>query len=102
MKCLYCDCTESKVIDSRSADDRTIRRRREVGTNFKLIIFHFVKLWLWCKNKKRVNTNSPFSAFIFFSDVTLRLSLIHILYSGACACSNVPDTMMWSSSPHSP
>ena len=30
MKCLYCDCTESKVIDSRSAEDgRTIRRRRE-------------------------------------------------------------------------
>ena len=30
MKCLYCECTESKVIDSRSADDdRTIRRRRE-------------------------------------------------------------------------
>lgn len=30
MKCLYCDCTESKVIDSRSADDdKTIRRRRE-------------------------------------------------------------------------
>ncbi len=27
---MYCDCTESKVIDSRSADDdRTIRRRRE-------------------------------------------------------------------------
>ena len=30
MKCLYCDCMESKVVDSRSADDdRTIRRRRE-------------------------------------------------------------------------
>ena len=30
MKCLYCDCIESKVVDSRSADDdRTIRRRRE-------------------------------------------------------------------------
>ena len=30
MKCLYCECTESKVLDSRSADDgRTIRRRRE-------------------------------------------------------------------------
>ena len=30
MRCMYCDCTESKVIDSRSADDdRTIRRRRE-------------------------------------------------------------------------
>ena len=30
MKCLYCSCTESKVVDSRSSDDaRTIRRRRE-------------------------------------------------------------------------
>lgn len=30
MKCLYCSCTESKVIDSRSADeDKAIRRRRE-------------------------------------------------------------------------
>ena len=30
MKCLYCNCTDSKVVDSRSADDdRTIRRRRE-------------------------------------------------------------------------
>ncbi|MBO5045593.1 MAG: transcriptional repressor NrdR [Clostridia bacterium] len=30
MRCVYCNCTESKVIDSRSADDdRTIRRRRE-------------------------------------------------------------------------
>ena len=29
MKCLYCSCTESKVVDSRSSDDaRTIRRRR--------------------------------------------------------------------------
>ncbi len=30
MKCLYCGCEDSKVIDSRSADEgRTIRRRRE-------------------------------------------------------------------------
>ena len=30
MKCLYCSCTESKVLDSRAADDdRAIRRRRE-------------------------------------------------------------------------
>ncbi len=30
MKCMYCGCTESKVIDSRSTDDGlTIRRRRE-------------------------------------------------------------------------
>lgn len=30
MRCLFCNCTESKVIDSRAADDdTTIRRRRE-------------------------------------------------------------------------
>ena len=30
MKCLYCGCEDSKVIDSRSAEEgRTIRRRRE-------------------------------------------------------------------------
>ena len=30
MRCMYCNCVESKVIDSRSTDDdRTIRRRRE-------------------------------------------------------------------------
>ena len=30
MKCMYCGCTESKVVDSRSAEDGSIiRRRRE-------------------------------------------------------------------------
>ena len=30
MKCIFCGCTDSKVIDSRSTDEgRTIRRRRE-------------------------------------------------------------------------
>ena len=30
MKCLYCNCTESRVVDSRSADEeKAIRRRRE-------------------------------------------------------------------------
>lgn len=30
MKCMYCGCVESKVVDSRSAEDGTIiRRRRE-------------------------------------------------------------------------
>ncbi len=30
MRCMYCGCLDSKVIDSRSADEgRTIRRRRE-------------------------------------------------------------------------
>ena len=32
MKCLYCQCTESKVVDSRATDDRTIRRRRECSS----------------------------------------------------------------------
>ena len=29
MKCLYCDCTDSKVVDSRPTPDGSIRRRRE-------------------------------------------------------------------------
>ena len=30
MKCMYCGCEDSKVIDSRSTDDgKSIRRRRE-------------------------------------------------------------------------
>ncbi|MBO7377554.1 MAG: transcriptional regulator NrdR, partial [Clostridia bacterium] len=30
MKCMYCGCTDSKVIDSRAAEDGlSIRRRRE-------------------------------------------------------------------------
>ena len=30
MKCLYCGCVDSRVVDSRSTDDGTmIRRRRE-------------------------------------------------------------------------
>ena len=32
MKCLYCKHTESKVVDSRATDDRTIRRRRECSS----------------------------------------------------------------------
>lgn len=29
MKCIYCNCTESRVIDSRPTEDGAIRRRRE-------------------------------------------------------------------------
>lgn len=29
MKCIYCNCTESRVVDSRPTDDGAIRRRRE-------------------------------------------------------------------------
>ncbi len=33
MKCMYCGCLDSKVIDSRSGDDGTIIRRRRECTN---------------------------------------------------------------------
>ena len=29
MKCMYCGCTESRVVDSRPTEDGAIRRRRE-------------------------------------------------------------------------
>ena len=29
MKCIYCGCTDSRVVDSRPTDDGAIRRRRE-------------------------------------------------------------------------
>ena len=46
MKCLYCDCTESKVVDSRSADDdRTIRRRREcTGCGMRFTTYETIEL----------------------------------------------------------
>ncbi len=46
MKCLYCDCTESKVIDSRSADDdKTIRRRREcVGCGRRFTTYETIEV----------------------------------------------------------
>ena len=55
MKCLYCDCTESKVIDSRSADDdKTIRRRREcVGCGRRFTTYETIEVTpvLVVKNK---------------------------------------------------
>ena len=46
MKCLYCDCTESKVIDSRpSEDDKTIRRRREcVGCGRRFTTYETIEV----------------------------------------------------------
>ena len=46
MKCLYCECTESKVIDSRSADDdKTIRRRREcVGCGRRFTTYETIEV----------------------------------------------------------
>ena len=46
MKCLYCECTDSKVIDSRSAEDgRTIRRRREcVGCGRRFTTYETIEI----------------------------------------------------------
>ena len=46
MRCLYCNCTESKVIDSRSADDdRTIRRRREcIGCGRRFTTYETIEI----------------------------------------------------------
>lgn len=45
MKCLYCGSTESKVIDSRSADDLTIRRRREcVGCGRRFTTYETIEI----------------------------------------------------------
>ncbi len=46
MRCLYCNCSESKVIDSRSADDdRTIRRRREcVGCGRRFTTYETIEV----------------------------------------------------------
>ena len=46
MRCLYCNCTESKVIDSRSADDdRSIRRRREcVGCGRRFTTYETIEV----------------------------------------------------------
>lgn len=46
MRCLFCNCTESKVIDSRSADDdRTIRRRREcIGCGRRFTTYETIEI----------------------------------------------------------
>lgn len=46
MKCLYCDCTESKVVDSRpSEDEKTIRRRREcVGCGRRFTTYETIEV----------------------------------------------------------
>ena len=46
MRCMFCNCTESKVIDSRSADDdRSIRRRREcVGCGRRFTTYETIEV----------------------------------------------------------
>lgn len=45
MKCLYCKHTESKVVDSRATDDRTIRRRREcVGCGRRFTTYETIEV----------------------------------------------------------
>lgn len=45
MKCLYCKHTESRVVDSRATDDRTIRRRREcVGCGRRFTTYETIEV----------------------------------------------------------
>ena len=46
MRCIYCNCTENKVIDSRSADDdRSIRRRREcLGCGKRFTTYEMIEM----------------------------------------------------------
>ncbi len=46
MKCIYCGCTDSKVIDSRAnEDDNSIRRRREcVGCNKRFTTYETIEM----------------------------------------------------------
>lgn len=46
MRCLFCNCTESKVVDSRSADDdKTIRRRREcIGCGRRFTTYETIEI----------------------------------------------------------
>ena len=46
MKCLYCNCTESRVVDSRSAEEENaIRRRREcVGCGRRFTTYETIEV----------------------------------------------------------
>ena len=46
MKCLYCNCTESRVVDSRSAEEENaIRRRREcVGCGRRFTTYETIEI----------------------------------------------------------
>lgn len=62
MKCIYCNCTESRVVDSRPTEDGAIRRRREcVGCGRRFTTYEKIEtlpLLVIKKDKRR----EPFDA----------------------------------------
>lgn len=62
MKCIYCSCTESRVVDSRPTEDGAIRRRREcVGCGRRFTTYEKIEtlpLLVVKKDKRR----EPFDA----------------------------------------
>ncbi len=62
MKCLYCDCTDSKVIDSRATDDGAIRRRREcIGCGRRFTTYETIEVTpvLVVKNNGTIESFNP-------------------------------------------
>ena len=62
MKCIFCNCTESRVVDSRPTEDGAIRRRREcVGCGRRFTTYEKIEtlpLLVIKKDKRR----EPFDA----------------------------------------
>lgn len=62
MKCIYCNCTESRVVDSRPTEDGAIRRRREcIGCGRRFTTYEKIEtlpLLVVKKDKRR----EPFDA----------------------------------------
>ena len=62
MKCIYCNCTESRVVDSRPTEDGAIRRRRECeGCQRRFTTYEKIEMlpvFIVMKDKRR----EPFDA----------------------------------------
>ena len=58
MKCIYCNCTESRVVDSRPTEDGAIRRRRECeGCQRRFTTYEKIEMlpvFIIKKDKRRV------------------------------------------------
>ena len=62
MKCIYCNCTESRVVDSRPTEDGAIRRRRECeGCQRRFTTYEKIEM-LPLLVVKKDNRREPFDA----------------------------------------
>ena len=62
MKCIFCNCTESRVVDSRPTEDGAIRRRREcVGCGRRFTTYEKIET-LPLLVVKKDKTREPFDA----------------------------------------